>query len=100
MEKEMNGVQRKESREPMARRSAWVTVRLTQEERAQLGRAAAEAGLTLGALIRERLVSHTNSAVLLAEIRRIGLQQARLWLATAQDEEARAEIQRICSGVL
>jgi hypothetical protein len=34
----------------------------------------------------------------LAEVRRVGQQQARLWLATAQDDEARAEIQRICSG--
>lgn len=84
----------------MAKKTAAIKVRLTQNERAELEREAAEAGMPIGALIRERLASYANAAVLLSEIRRIGVQQARLWLATAQDDEARAEIQRICSGVL
>lgn len=82
----------------MPNKTVMVTLRLTQQQHSALTQEAVEAGLSLGALIRQRLGTQVRPDEILAEVRRVGQQQARLWLATAQDDEARAEIQRICSG--
>lgn len=82
------------------RKSVILTVRVTQDQYSRLVEDAAEAGVSLGALIRQRLGIQVRLdeilTEVLAEVRRVGMQQARLWLATAQDDESRAEIQRIC----